>query len=546
MIELELLHNVGVMVVAATLCALILRMVKVPGVVAYIIAGLILGPWTGILEQSDTIYLISKFGIILLLFLVGLKLSIQKIKDIGKTAFIVGGLQMTLTALGGYAIAQMFGIPIVQAVCIGIAIIFSSTVIVIKLLENRGDLDTKYGQICVGVLLVQDLVVVIVLTLVAGLGGQEALSLGDVGIGLAKAVIGLVILGSVVFMATKYILPPVLGWMSPNPSGLFIWSLFWCFLIVMASNALNLSPEIGAFLAGIAIAQLPYHVELQRRVHPLMNFLIALFFVSLGLEMQLGDAFSMWPMALALILFTMIAKPIIFFVLLPRLGHGEETSFRTGITLAQVSEFGLIFATFSMQAGLIDDGILSVITLVALSTFALSSFLVTYNGQIYDAIKRYRPLGIFGATQIDSQAKTDRLSNHIIVIGLNTMGRYIIDQLIEKDYKVVAIDTDRDRLANLPPGVIGIHGDALQKSVLHTASFSRARLLVSALYTEENNDLLAHRCKLAGIPCAIHAFDDSIRTDLQDLDTNYIMPSVEKGTQAMITELKKRLALSHD
>ncbi len=210
MAEFELLNSLGIMLLAALGVTLAARAVRVPNIVAYIGAGLLLGPAFGLLEVSHTIELISEFGIILLLFLVGLELSLDKIKEVGTTAFVAGGVQMGGTALGGGLLAGAFGIPVVEAIVVAVALMFSSTVVVVKMLEKRGDLDAPYGQIAVGVLLVQDLVVVMVLTFVAGLAGPGALAWADVAWGLGQAFVGMGLLGGLIAAAARYVLPPAI------------------------------------------------------------------------------------------------------------------------------------------------------------------------------------------------------------------------------------------------------------------------------------------------------------------------------------------------
>ncbi|WP_233992738.1 cation:proton antiporter [Salinibacter altiplanensis] len=458
--------------------------------------------------MSHTIELISEFGIILLLFLVGLELSLDKIKELGTTAFVAGGVQMGGTALGGGLLAGAFGIPVVEA------IMFSSTVVVVKMLEKRGDLDAPYGQIAMGVLLVQDLVVVMVLTLVAGLAGPGALAWADVAWGLGQAFVGMGLLGGLIAAAARYVLPPAIRWISGMTEGLFIWSLFWCFLVVLGAEALRLSPELGAFLAGIALAQLPQCHELRHRVHPLMNFFIIVFFVTLGLQMELGAALARWPLALALTAFVMVVKPLLLVTVLPRLGHGEETSFRAGLSLAQISEFSLIFGALAVSSGLIDEALLSVITLVGLLTFALSAFLLLYNDRLYAAVQPYRPLAWLGARQEAPEPPPDGLRGHVIVVGMNTLGRCLVDQLTAAGETVVAVDTDPEKLASL--SVHTVHGNAVHETTREAADWGHATLIVSSLSIEGTNNLLAYHARRAGGPCSIHAFDRTSEDTLRD------------------------------
>lgn len=539
MVAYELLRSFGFILGAALVFAVGTRLVHVPNIVAYILAGLVLGPATGLLEVTHTVELISEFGIILLLFLVGLELSIDTIRDIGATAFVTGGVQMGFTALGGAGVALLFGLSLQNAAFIGVALMFSSTVVVIKLLEQRGDLKATYGKIAVGVLLVQDFVVVIVLTFVAGFSGSDDLVLAEVGRGLARAFIGMTVLGGLVVGAARYVLPRAMTWIASSQEALFLWSLSWCFLVVLAAESLELSPEIGAFLAGIALAQLPYSRDLSRRVHPLVNFFIVIFFVSLGIQMQLGAALSQWPLALTLAAFVLIAKPLLFFWILPRRGYDEETTFLTGLTMAQISEFSLIFAALGQSTGLIGPATLSLITMVGLLTFGLSSFLILYNRTLYVRLRSWHPLSLFGARQ-RAPASTDEGAprNHVIVVGMNTLGRHLVYSLHERGERVVAVDSDRAKLEGLP--VPSVHGNAVYDDTLDEAGFSRTKLLISALNIEGTNNLLVYRCREAGIPCSVHAFDHAVVDELRALGADHLIHSKQEGVSHLLDALQAK------
>ena len=542
MTEFELLNSLGIMLLAALAITGVARLFRVPNIVAYIVAGLLLGPTLGMLEVTHTIELIAEFGIILLLFLVGLELSLDKIRAVGTTAFVAGGVQMAGTALGGGLLAALFGYGLVEALAIAVAVMFSSTVVVVKLLEKRGDLDEQYGQISVGVLLVQDLVVVMVLTFVAGLSGPDELAWVDVAWGLGQAFVGMALLGGVIVAAARYVLPPAMQWISDLPDGLFIWSLFWCFLVVLGAEALHLSPELGAFLAGIALAQLPQCHELRHRVHPLMNFFIIVFFVALGLQMKLGAALEQWPFALVLTVFVMGIKPLLLAGTLSVVGRGEETSIRTGLSLAQISEFSLIFGALAVSTGLIDEALLSVITLVGLLTFALSAVLLLYNDRLYARMRPYRPLAWLGASPEPPDASETIRRGHVIVVGMNTLGHQIVDRLQAAGEEVVAVDTDPEKLAGL--SVPTIQGNAAHAAILEEAHLETAKLLVSSLNIEEANNLLAYRARQAGVPCSIHAFDRTSERSLRDVGVDYLIRSKHEGARQLLRELESREVLA--
>jgi Kef-type K+ transport system membrane component KefB len=210
---------------------------------------------------------------------------------------------------------------------------------------------------------------------------------------------GMTLLLAVAALASKYILPRLFAWVSNSQEALFIWSLSWCFLFVLGAETLELSLEIGAFLAGISLAQLPYNQELRRRVHPLMNFFIAVFFVSLGIQMELSAAQTHIWAAVVLSLFVLIGNPFIFMWIITRLGFGERTSFLTSVTVAQISEFSFIFAAMGLTTGLIGEEILSLIAVVGLITIGVSSYMILYNHGLYRVSRRLGILRIFRAKQ---------------------------------------------------------------------------------------------------------------------------------------------------
>lgn len=525
--ELQILGSLGLIIVTAALFSFLGRGIRMPSIVVYILAGLVLGPMLGIIEVDHSLELIAEVGIALLLFLVGLELSLDKIKDVGPVAVAAGLGQVVFTAAGGFLLCWMLDFTLMESVFLAVGLTFSSTVVVVKLLDAKGDLNKLYGRIAVGIFLVQDLVVIVVLTFLAGLGEGESLGFTSITIGLGKAFGGMTVILLLALIASKYVLPRPFAWAARNPDTIFIWALCWCFSIVLLAEWLALSLEIGAFLAGMALAQLPYNDDLRRRLHPLMNLFIAVFFVTLGIQMELGEALAAWPTALILSLFVLIGNPLIFLIIITRMGYGEKTAFRTSVTVAQISEFSFIFATMGVASGLIGQHILSVTALVGIVTIGVSAYMILYSDPLYRFCRRFWLLKPFRApAETDDDRDAHEKSNHIIVIGMNALGRSIVNKLIARGEEVLAVDTDPRKLADLAcPTEIG---NVEYESVVEEIGLRRARAVVSALQIEDANNLIAYRCKQAGIPCAIHAFDISVVDDLIELDAEYlIMPSVD-------------------
>ena len=544
MAELDLLRNIGVMIVGAASAVIVLQLLKIPTIVSYILVGLFVGPFTGLIgpsgtgTASDSLQLIAEIGIALLLFLVGLELSLQKIRDVGRVAVWAGLGQVAFTAAGGFLLSTLLGFNVMESIFLSTALTFSSTVIVVKLLDQKRELDSLYGRIAVGIFLVQDLVAIVILTFVAGLGSPEVFDAVAMFRSLARAFLGMGGLLAVSMLAARYLLPRPFGWAVRSMQTLFLWSVFWCFALVVGAEELGLSPEIGAFLAGVSLAQLDCSQELRRRLHPLMNFFIAIFFISLGAQMQLDAAMEHAWAGAVLSLFVIVGNPLIFIWIIARNGFSERVSFLTGVTVAQISEFSFIFAALGVSSGLIDLSILSVIALIGLVTIGVSTYMILYNHQLYAWFRGGRLLGLFGAGHHDdAPAAPASLGGHIIVVGMNALGRELVDRLCRRGETVLAIDTDPRKLAGLPCRTLT--GSIDNHAVLDDASLENARLVVSALQIEDATLLLTYRCRQLGVPIAVHAFDRSVIESMLRERPDFLINSRERGVDYITEELVK-------
>ena len=526
--EIYLLQDLGWIVITAALFAYLGKLLRMPSIVSYIFAGIALGPVLELVEIGDSLYLISKLGIVLLLFLVGLELSFDKIRDVGRVAVVAGLGQVVFTALGGLLLCLALGFSFMASLFLAVGLTFSSTVVVVKLLDQKGDLSKLYGRIAIGIFLVQDLIVIAVLTLLSGLGGGEGLTVWGVSGGLGKALGGMLLLLAIVLSAARFVLPAVFGWASRSPDTIFIWALFWCLLITGLAGFMGLSLEVGAFLAGVALAQSRFSGDLHRRLHPLMSFFVALFFVTLGIRTDLAAAMENWQVSLILSLFVLIGNPLIFMIIIVRMGYSEFTAFRTSLTVAQISEFSFIFATMGLTAGLVDESVLSITTLVGIVTIAISAYMILYTDQLYAFCRKWGLLTVFKAqAEVEPEDAVER-SDHIIVVGMNALGLEIVRRLRDTGQQVLAVDTDPAKLDQVDR-VETFIGNVEYESVLEEIGMPHARALISALQIEDFNHLLAYRCRAAGIPCAIHAFDPSVIQDLVDLDVGYLMTPALEG-----------------
>jgi Kef-type K+ transport system membrane component KefB len=523
------LRELGLMLIAGAVMVLLTRRVYMPSIVAYIFAGLFLGPLTGLVSEQESVRRIADAGIALLLFLVGLELSLRKLRDIGRTAVIAGGGQIIIAAAGGAVIAWLFGYAAMEITFIAAALAFSSTIVPVKLLSQKNQLSSLHGRVAVGISLVQNLLVIVVLTFLTGLGDPEGLSGVEILRGLGLAFGGMLLLLAGALLSARFVLPPLFNWMGPSQEGLLIWSLCWCFLFVLIAEAFNLSPEIGAFLAGVSLAQLRFNEDLRRRVNPLMNLFVAVFFISLGVSMELGSAAEQWLPGLVISVFVLVAELVFFLWIMIRLGYGDRTGWMTGAAVAQISEFSLVLAALGVSMGYIGAPILSVVAIVATVTMAVTAYLILYSERIYDWLLERRILGRWPVRNAALDVHEEHSSGHIIVVGMNALGRRIVDRLVALGEDVLAVDTSPGNLEGLTCRVM--LGNAEHVGFLEEAGMRDAKLLVSTLQIEETNQLLAYWGRLFGVPTSIHAFDNSLADDLLNAGATHVILSKAAGTR---------------
>jgi Kef-type K+ transport system membrane component KefB len=517
-----ILVDLGLVVMAAAAFLLIGRVLRIPPILSYLLAGLLLGPGTGLLGGGDSVVLFSELGVALLLFIVGLEMQLARVRDLGTTALVVGLAQVGITAAAGAGLGGLLGFGRGEAVLLGLGLTFSSTVVVVKLLDRTGGVTAVWGRAAIGVLLVQDVVVAIVLTVLRGSGGAGVG--GALALGMGRAALGMVALAAAAWIGGRWILSDLLGRVAASAEALLVVSLTWAFALILAAEQLGVSIELGAFLAGVAVAQLPYADELARRVHPLADLFLAVFFVSLAAGLELDAAQAVWPEALALSAFVLVFKPAVVTLLLVARGQPPRTALLSAITLGQVSEFGFVLMATAAAAGLLTGPELpALMTVVGLITIGASSAL----------------LPMLSRTLSDGTAEPGaaELSGHIVVVGMNTLGRMVVERFAARGERVVAVDANPDQLLGLPAETV--FGSADHPAVLRHAGVARAKLVVVATRLEDTNALLAYRCNRMGVPVSVHAFDPALEEELLDIGADHVMISKLDGTRLVDRELRR-------
>lgn len=436
--------SVALILALAVAAGAIAKLLRQPVVVSFIIVGILAGPTAfNLVEGAEEIRLFAKFGIAILLFLVGLKLDFHMIRSTGKVALVAGLSQVAFTAAVGFGIAMLFGFEATTAFYIAVALTFSSTIIIIKLIGDKRELDTLYGRIAVGILIVQDILVVAAMVVIVTIGNPgDGSVVTDLVVTLASSA---VFLGVIAF-ASKFVLEKVLDWISKSPELTLLFGVAWAIVLAAISILIGLSMEIGAFVAGVSLASTAYRESLGARMVSLRDVMLLFFFIELGASLTFADALGqLWP-AIVLSVFVLVGKPLIVFAIMGWMGYRSITSFRTGVALAQISEFSLILIALGYSLGQVDSAVLSLVTLVAVFTITVSSYLILYTDKLFPLMQGFMHLFERGkASAVDEESQS--LSYDAIVIGSGRFGTEVISGLISSGSSVLAVDLDPDALA---------------------------------------------------------------------------------------------------
>jgi Kef-type K+ transport system membrane component KefB len=418
-------------------------LLRQPLIISFIFAGVLVGPtglgWTSTRHEIE---LFATFGIALLLFVVGLKLDLHLIRSTGVVALATGLGQVAFTSIVGFFIAWGLGLPPLPALYVAVALTFSSTIIIVKLLSDKREIDSLHGRIAMGFLIVQDIVVVLVMILLSTLGaGAGAENTGWVMLTMALQGAGLLVM---LALLMRFVLPGLLHWLARSLELLVLFAVAWAISLAALSGALGFSKEVGAFLAGVALASTGYREIIGARLQSLRDFLLLYFFVHLGAQMELHHLGGQWLPALVLSAFVLVGNPIIVLIIMGAMGYRKRTSFLAGLTVAQISEFSLILVALGLTLGHVQPEVSGLVTVVGLITIGLSTYMILYSHPLYERLAPW--LSLFERRrphhEEDSHDLPGATPPEIILFGLGRYGSRIAAGLLRQGQAVLAVDFD--------------------------------------------------------------------------------------------------------
>ena len=520
----EVFIELSKILVITVLAAGITRLLKQPIIISYILSGIIVGPFIlNVVSSIETLTAFSQIGIAFLLFMVGLNLNPRVIKEVGKISLITGIGQVIFTSLIGYAIALMLGFTEIVSFYVSIALAFSSTIIIMKVLSDKRDLDTLYGRISIGFLIVQDFIAIAILLIISSFKNGvsfEILAFQTI----LNAFIALILL----FLATIYFLPSLTKFIAKSQEFLMLFSISWCFAIASIFYFLNFSIEAGALIAGISLSLSPYQYEISSKMKPLRDFFLILFFIILGSQMIFSNIFESLTAIIVFSLFVLIGNPIIVMILMGRLGYTKRNSFLSGLTVAQISEFSLIVIALGVTLGHLSKEILSIVTAVGLITFAVSTYMIMYSEKIYLKLSNYLTIFERKGKKADEKKQFKEEKYDIILFGYNRIGFDILESLKKIKKKFLVVDYDPEVISKLSKqGIKCRFGDADNFELLNDLNLSQAKMIISTIPLSETNNLLLKKAreenKKAIIAVVSHKIEDAVKYYEQGA-TYVIMP----------------------
>ncbi len=524
--------ELSLIILTATVVSGVMLLLRQPLIIGYILTGVFVSPYfLNIVQSTESIETFAQMGIILLLFMVGLNLNPRIIKELGKPSLITGFGQFIITTLIGYLICSYFGLSFIESLYIAVALAFSSTIVVMKLLSDKSDTGTLYGYLSIGYLMIQDLIVIVILMLITSFSGNG--NLLEIAFETILKGSGLLV---GLFLIGTYILPKITEVIAKSQEYLLLFSLGWCFSLSILFYYLNFSVETGALLAGVTLALSPYRYEISSKMKPIRDFFIVLFFIMIGSQINITYILPYLKLILVLSFFVIIGKPLIITTLLGLLGYTKRTSFFAGNTSGQISEFSLIMISLGVAAGHLSPEILSLVTVIGFITISGSTYIMLYSNKLYSYLSKYLSIFEIASKRIDAQNRFKEEDYDVLLFGYNRIGYDILDSIQKIKKKYLVVDYDPVIIRKLSKdGINCRYGDANDYELLDDLKLSKAKMIVSTIPNFDTNFMLISKIresnKNAIIIVVSHQIDEAMK--LYHKGATYVlMPHLLGGTRA--------------
>jgi CPA2 family monovalent cation:H+ antiporter-2 len=515
----------------------LLKRLALPAILAYLLAGVVTGPEIlGLFTSADDMHLAAEVGIVFLLFTLGLEFSLARMFAMRKLVFGAGTGQMLFTTIVIGGLSLLLGQTLTASFIIGASIALSSTAIVIKTIDDQGNLNTKRSQLAVSILLFQDLAVVPMLIIIPLLVGSSDVSISmAILISLLKGVVVVVILLSI----GKWILPWVFNEVAKTRTEeLFVLTTILIALLAAgATYAFGLSMALGAFLAGMMLSESQYRHQLEADIRPFRDILMGIFFVTVGMKLELSVLITDIHFILAGLLLVVAIKATMVRLSAGLLGETSEDGWGAGFKLAQMGEFSFVILALALQNSLISAEMSSILVSIGVLSMAITPYLINQSARFATKLSGQ---DISEDLQYNNQVKTSCQESHIVILGFGRVGQSVARMLKLEALEYQAIDFDPIRVQeSRTAGEQVLFGDVAQKDILKSANVAQAK---SAIITFDEHStslkvIRALKSLNADIRIVVRTRKDYNMQDLYDAGAEQVVPEIQEGSLMLISQV---------
>lgn len=525
------LSSVLLLLTSSVLAVALFRALRMPALLAYFFVGMLLGPYAlNLLPDTVNGRHVAEFGIVFLMFSIGLEFSLPKLYAMRRTLFGLGGAQVIITIGVVMLVGWLAGLSLPTAFIIGSALTMSSTAIVSKILIERVDLNSRHGRLSIGILLFQDLAVIPILVFIPALGAQS----GDLGTTLSSSFIKTVVLLFFLFKFGKTI---VGYWFSvvarQRSRELFVMNVLMVTLLLAFTTKLaGLSYALGAFIAGMLISETRYRYQVESDIASFRDILLGLFFITVGMLLDFNQLINHIGLVLALLVGFVLFKGVVIAILSRLFGFELGVGIRTGIVLAQAGEFSFVILALGLEQKLIGGDELQIVLAASLLSMVIAPLIIQYNGRIArKLVKSYTRNSEQVVDEIGSVTKD--LKDHVIICGYGRSGQYLGRFLKEESIPFIALDIDPTRVHDAAAaGQHVMYGDASRRLVLEAAGGARAKALIVSYSDMRASLKVLHIAKenYPNLPVIVRTYDDADIDAFRDAGASEVVPEVLEGS----------------
>lgn len=525
----------------ASFFGFLIKLTKLPLIIAYLLVGVAISGISIFNFNNSAVATLPDIGIAFALFLTGMELDLREIRAFGKPIFVTGMLQIIISAIAGITLASLFGFRHAEAFYLGVGLSFSSTVVVVKMLLERDDLNSLYGKLAIGITLLEDLVAILLLMLLSV--KSSIFNVHTSGINPMLTFVGKgTLLLVLAFLFAKFVLTKIFEAVSDSTELLYVTALTWCFVFISISVLLGFSLVIGAFLAGVALASSPFHFHISSRIKPLRDFFVVLFFVYLGSKVSFSLLLPNLPLILIFTAYALLLKPFIFSLLLGAFGFRKHTIFQSSITLGQISEFSLIVLLFGVKMDLINQSSLTVMAFTVVLTIILSSSIITHSRTIYSKVRSFMEFFERKDSFIYLEKRLESLpEDHVVLVGAGQIGEPMVDFFQKENIPFVVLDFNPQVVEKLvAKKANAFYGDISDPEVLDNLNLEKAKLIISTATDPDDTKTLLSELKRrrSSAVVVVRVTKDKEIKEMRNRGADYVVLPENVSADFLVSQLK--------